>query len=603
VDDLLKEIPAAIKTARRQLESIAGYELIEDLVWNEAIASWTIKVRLTCKVPSNEFIPDVTEWYVAIGDGYPDGIIKFYPDKVSGIKATFPHQNYNLETKQPFRSGDPCLNTKQGIWGRKAYSTEPIGQGRLAWHLRRCFDWLKAAASNSLLQNNDPFELPPFPSTTSKFLVAFNEDHESFRRWIASTADRGLLEIKTVGQSPQLYAVFNFLGHEKNTPESVWGKRIAAVTKEDQTGVWLLAKALPVLQPWQIPQKMGDLVKVLSLQGINLYETISNLYCKFRKKGKEVRMLAIGFPIPEKIGLPNSLIHWIALELPNPPKAKGFRDSHALHKHELSVLIGADKAIRWIKTENWSRHQLTRRGSVEETLCASNIVIIGCGAVGSILAEQLARLGVYKATVIDSGIIDAGNMSRHVLTITDVSNNKAEELAKRLNSIFPFMNVNFENENIQDIISSRPDFFNPFDLVIDATGDDQALKCMSSTLSILDKSFVSVSTGYKASKLFCFIRKGIHHDSIFESFGKVCSPWLMADNEMSESSEEVVDGIGCWHPLFPARLDDIQMLIGASVKVIESGLKKESTNTLAIIEKQFDEENSFIGIKVIKHDA
>jgi len=603
VDDLLKEPSLAIKAARRQLESIQGYELLEDLAWNKDFDAWIIKVRLTCAVPDNEFVPETTEWHIAISDNYPDGTIKFFPDKTNGIKVTFPHQNYNKETKHAFLSGDPCLNTKQGAWGRKAYSSEPISQSRLVWHLHRCFNWLKAAATNSLLKQDDPFELPAFPSILPNYIIVFNEDHASFQRWSSATISRGTLEMKTLGQLPEVYAIFNFLGHEQNAPESVWGKRIAGVTKEDQTGVWLLAKELPIQQPWQLPKKMGDLIKVLSLQGINLHERMFNPYSKLRKLGRVVRTIVIGFPVSEKIGQPHSLINWLALELPDPPKAKGFRDTQALHNHELSVLIAPEKSIRWIETENWNKQQLTRRGSVDKTLDSSNIALIGCGAVGSILSEQLCRLGVENITLVDSGTLDAGNMSRHVLTITDVGNNKAEALAKRLNLIFPFMNVNFEKRKIQYVVASRPDFFDPFDLIIDATGDDLALKCMSDFLSELEKSFISISTGYNANRLFCFIHKGAYTETIFDSFNKVCSPWLTSERELSASSQEVVDGVGCWHPLFPARLDDIQMLIGASVKVIESNLTKDTASTFTIIEKQLDEENKFSGIKITSQDS
>jgi hypothetical protein len=603
VDDLLKEPSAAIKAARRQLESIQGYELLEDLIWNKDINGWIIKVRLTCPVPKNDFIPETTEWHVSISDNYPDGIIKFFPDKINGIKTTYPHQNYNQETKHAFLSGDPCLNTKQGSWGRKVYSSEPSGQSRLAWHLHRCFSWVKAAASEALVQQDDPFELPAYPFTLPEYLIVFNEDHDSFKRWSTAMTDCGILELKTVDQSPQVYAIFNFLGHERNDPESVWGKRIASVKKEDQTGLWLLAKEIPIELPWRLPRKMGDLNRILFLQGINLQERISTLYGKVRRSGREVRTIVVGFPVSEKIGQPYSLIHWLALELPNPPKAKGFSDPQALHQHELKVLMSADRTIRWIKTENWNNHQLTRRGSVHKTLASANIVLIGSGSVGSILGEQLCRLGVENITLVDSGTLDAGNMSRHVLTITDVGNNKAEALSKRFNSIFPFTNVNFEKKKIQDIVASRPDFFDPFDLIIDATGDDAVLKCMSDLLSTLEKNFISISTGYNANKLFCFIRKGTYHETILDSFNKLCSPWLIAERELYASSQEVVDGVGCWHPLFPARLDDVQMLIGASVKIIESDLTKESTNALTIIEKQFDGKNRFAGIKITNQDS
>ena len=91
----------------------------------------------------------------------------------------------------------------------------------------------------------------------------------------------------------------------------------------------------------------------------------------------------IGFPISEKIGQSPSLIHWIAFELPSPPKPTGFRDTQALYKHELNVLTSSDREIRWINTENWNKNQLTRRGSVTEVLYNSRFAIVGCGRNGT----------------------------------------------------------------------------------------------------------------------------------------------------------------------------------------------------------------------------
>ncbi|MDH8063482.1 hypothetical protein P1A13_07275, partial [Lactococcus lactis subsp. lactis] len=43
------------------------------------------------------------------------------------------------------------------------------------------------------------------------------------------------------------------------------------------------------------------------------------------------------------------------------------------------------------------------------------------------------------------------------------------------------------------------------------------------------------------------------------------------------------DGIGCWHPLFPARIDHIEILSGIAINILEEDLNKNK-NYITVIE-------------------
>jgi hypothetical protein len=63
------------------------------------------------------------------------------------------------------------------------------------------------------------------------------------------------------------------------------------------------------------------------------------------------------------------------------------------------------------------------------------IVLIGAGAVGSILSEQLVREGRFCWTVADDDVFLPHNLARHSLTLLDIGRRKAEALVARLNAI------------------------------------------------------------------------------------------------------------------------------------------------------------------------
>jgi hypothetical protein len=56
--------------------------------------------------------------------------------------------------------------------------------------------------------------------------------------------------------------------------------------------------------------------------------------------------------------------------------------------------------------------------------------------------------------------------------------------------------------------------------------------------------------------------------------------------------------VGCWHPVFPARADDVWLFAAAAVKCLESAvLSPPSEPQLVVFEQQITEKGEFIGIK------
>jgi len=72
----------------------------------------------------------------------------------------------------------------------------------------------------------------------------------------------------------------------------------------------------------------------------------------------------------------------------------------------------------------------------QERLRASHVVIVGCGALGCVGADLLARAGVGRLTVIDRDLVDLTNLQRQTLfEETDVGRSKAEAGAARLGRV------------------------------------------------------------------------------------------------------------------------------------------------------------------------
>ena len=72
----------------------------------------------------------------------------------------------------------------------------------------------------------------------------------------------------------------------------------------------------------------------------------------------------------------------------------------------------------------------------QEKLGRSKVVLVGCGATGSNLADTLARAGVGKIKLIDRDFLELNNLQRQSLYYEeDIEQPKAVAAASRLRNI------------------------------------------------------------------------------------------------------------------------------------------------------------------------
>lgn len=117
---------------------------------------------------------------------------------------------------------------------------------------------------------------------------------------------------------------------------------------------------------------------------------------------------------------------------------------------------------------------------IEETgqicLLSSKVAIIGCGALGSMVAMQLAAAGVGNIVIADFDTIDISNLQRQFFFNTDEAGNpKADILAARMYGINPGCKVEIVRKMIDKKLANH--IFQDCDFIIDAT-DNPASKMM-----------------------------------------------------------------------------------------------------------------------------
>lgn len=90
-----------------------------------------------------------------------------------------------------------------------------------------------------------------------------------------------------------------------------------------------------------------------------------------------------------------------------------------------------------VRVDGVSRADLTARSPLTAFVGDRSVVIIGCGAIGSVVAEQLARTGVRRFALVDRDVLEPGNLTRHAATMHHTGLNKAVAMAGHLRTVNP----------------------------------------------------------------------------------------------------------------------------------------------------------------------
>jgi len=89
------------------------------------------------------------------------------------------------------------------------------------------------------------------------------------------------------------------------------------------------------------------------------------------------------------------------------------------------------------------------------------------------------------------------------------------------------------------------------------------------------------------------------HETIMQMRGKPECGIPASFFEAPCADEQFVEGPGCWHPTFPARLHDILILIGMAVDRLNAKMQSGSQNGWAVV-MGFDGERGFGGAPCVR---
>jgi hypothetical protein len=337
----------------------------------------------------------------------------------------------------------------------------------------------------------------------------------------------------------------------------------------------MLLPNLMVFKPWATATTWSELTQLLGNAEIDLPAILAAAGARLRriqrpKHASPVHLL-IGFPLEERMGGEYQRFHWIAVGnmklCTRKDVLNGFSDKPGLRRAWDMDFARSPRKLEWRRTANWAPDQLRKRGEAEKEIRAKSMLVIGVGTLGAAVAENLLRMGVTRMGLVDDDAMLVGNLSRHLLTMADAGQSKAGRMAARLNLAAPDARVVALPFSFPPAKTADAKRLAEWDVVIDCTASDAVLLAMGEFQWVTERLFVSMSMTWRAKGLFAYTASetGFPATDARERFAACFPP---SDQEHVGEME----GIGCWHPVFPATADDVNLWAAVGSKFVRRAI-------------------------------
>jgi hypothetical protein len=360
------------------------------------------------------------------------------------------------------------------------------------------------------------------------------------------------------------HIVLNFKDkHNKLIETSKWSSAYTNLLPANiRFGLYIFIEQPPVVQDRFIISNWSD-----------LQDKVPDEFFVFLHGLQRNNQKLIEVPIPLMIGykISETEIHWQTTMLQ-------FGDFPIGHEKMNQKWEGffTDTKIDWIMTKNSSYDYFFGRGKFNNEISNAKVLIIGTGAIGSMVATTLVRGGCKSIDILDFDIKEPENVCRSEYAFSNGITNKVDELKEILSSISPFVEIRIMDSkffhlhtkifNSAQDLKSLKNGLNGYDLIFDCSTDNDLMYILSQ-LSL--NKIITLSITNNARVLVCGAQSN-HYTWVMNQY----------ENVLQNDIEDVYNPTGCWSPTFKASYNDISVLVQYALKHInvKLGQGKELRN-------------------------
>ncbi|MCH1782044.1 ThiF family adenylyltransferase [Psychrobacter glaciei] len=495
-----------------------------------------------------------------------------YPFKFSGSE-TIIFRNINLiEYSHVMSDGSVCFHNQHCIDFRQKL-VQDFNAIKI-WITKYIVKEEKDSHYEHLIVKNGAFE-------GSHYSYQFTDVKESFKK-----GEFGTVSLKSLINSPYYQSrISNYLvqsfDHSSFTVKNCdWNSHYMSANQSEQ-GLYVFIEDAPAINQrfsfdnWKSFESLisQDFLQYLSRYVISVRSTYNP---------KLPMSLFIGFHTKDKN------IHWqVALINIDENIFEGSTDINGRYVYKLR-----NKSITWATTNNSSYSYFFGRGSFNERLTNSKILIIGVGAVGSNVAKTLTRCGCRDISLVDYDIKKPENICRSEYEFTYAYANKVDELRSLLYNISPFIDIDIIQGSLtqyikieayaRELAAGIETIFSNYDYIFDCSTDDDLMYILDN-LNVT-ANIINLSITNHAESLVCGVSPNTYK-FVRHQF----------DNILENDVEDLYNPIGCWSPTFKASYNDISTLTQFALKHINIMISNEQLNSFVI-----NHDDNYESLKVSK---
>jgi hypothetical protein len=151
--------------------------------------------------------------------------------------------------------------------------------------------------------------------------------------------------------------------------------------------------------------------------------------------------------------------------------APGFRNGHLPASIELTSKYGHLPLTRAIVARADAERLHARSGGDEPRSFLRTANVVGCGSVGSIVADVLRHFGTTRMRLVDKELLDPHNIARHLCGMNEVGQLKAEAVARAVGRHAPHVDIDPIGRNVLDVLRDDPQRLDMPDVTIIAIAE------------------------------------------------------------------------------------------------------------------------------------
>lgn len=537
------------KTVKNIIDTIPYVRLLGDISINEHDS-----LSLDIEVDTCEYLPAL-KWNMVIDPPYPC--------KISGIESLRLYNKDLMSYPHIMRDGNLCLHTLD-------YETP---EQQLVNDLKQLKEWIdKYYINEETDEHYEHLVVNPVPFANEYHHYWFTDTDADF-----SSGDYGLVKLVSLLKGYEEEKLSNTSivrsfksGRTYHSKEYPCKFSYFYLNHAYTLGIYCFLSSPPATYGKFIVENFKELNTLLTQEQKNfIYDQSERI-----KRTSKIAFIAVfcGYKTAD------NRVHWqvFLLDLENQPL---IGQKIRLPNHHIQWDTTFKNApIPWATTENVSYNFFFGRGAIPIAVASKKILILGVGAVGSIVAKTLTRCGALHIDLYDFDAVHAANVCRSEYQFLGGCGNKASALTNILNQISPFINTNaisdqaFDYEikvssnNRQDLQKIK-DILNKYDIIFDCSTDNH-LMIKLEELS-LRPVIVNLSITNRAQELICAFSPNIK---------KFID--LMYITLLKNDVTDMFNPSGCWNPTFRASYNDIDCKVQFALKHIINMLaqNKPSSN-------------------------